>query len=390
MMKKMKSIYIASLLLCTTTFINAQITVGNGTHSLEISSRISTYYNQRYLKSDENDAKKDRFKLKDAQIKLEGRIGTIWEYQLQVDLADFASDDSDPADPGILDANVTYKGLTFLDVKLGYNKVPYSLSSLVPSPYSAYWQRAQITRGDMFSRRDVGITLSKEMWKNRINVYAGAYTGLGELSLQGENDASGNPELVGRIDVSYPASTKYREIDYVHSPIPLITLGINARYMNKTLPEGEELPEDVDGKYGIKVIDGKKYTYGMDISLKYKGLSGQFEIHQIKGEPQYEDDELFQGYTKEQTDNYFKAGGYYGQLSYFSKKLKSIVSIRYDELNLNDLINGDSKRFNAALDYQLDGFNAMFKIQYFKIMEEESLDKLKWHDQIRIGMMFNL
>ncbi len=377
-------------MMCTSSILNAQVTIGNGDHTLEISSRISTYYNQRYLKEGYDDNKKDRFKLKDAQIKLEGRVGKIWEYQLQVDLADFASGETDASDPGIMDANVTYKGLSFMDVKLGYGKLPYSHSSMVPFHYTPYWQRAEINRGDFFSRRDVGLTLSKAMWKNRVNVYAGAYTGLGELSLQGENDASGDPEFVGRVDLSYPASSKYREIDYVHSPIPLFTIGFNGRYADKTLPEGESLPDDAEGDYGFKVINGKKYVYGMDVSIQYKGFSGQFEIHQIKGEPQDDDDDLFLGYTKEQADGYFKAGGYYGQLNYFAKQIKTILSVRYEELNLSDLVDGDSKRFNAALDYQLEGFNAMVKIQYFKICQEESLDELKWHDQLRIGMVFNL
>ncbi len=383
-------LYILCLLFISNSPLKAQLTISNGEHIAEFSTRLSTYYNQRFLKSGEEDAKKNRFKLRDAQFKVEGRIRTTWEYELQVDFADIAMGDIDAENPGIMDANVTYKGLSFVDIKLGYGKLPYSRSSLVPFPYAAYWQRAQIARGDLFSRRDVGLTLSKSLWKNRINSYAGVYTGLGELSLQGDNDASGSPEFVGRVDVSYPASSKYREIDYSHSPVPLISLGVNGRYADKTLPEGEEFPDDAAGEYGMKIIDGKKYTYGMDFTLLYRGWSAQFEIHQIKGEPRNDDDALLQGLDAVQTDGYFLAGGYLTQISYFLKNWNTILSARYEELDLTDLVAGNSKRAGAAINYHIDGFDASIRIQYFKILEEESIDPLKWHDQIRVGMVLNL
>lgn len=373
-------------------FTHAQLSISNGKHLVEISGMTSTYYNQRILKSGEESNHKDRFKLRDAQIKIEGRVTDIWEYEVQVDFADIAAANSgeiDPENPGLMDAYLKYKGWDFMDIQLGYSKLPYSRSSIVPFAFTPYWQRAELVRGNIFSRRDVGLTLSKSMWKQRINVTAGVYTGLGEISLRGDNDASGSPEFVGRVDFAYPSRFRFRDIDDRHTPIPMFNIGINARYANKSLPDGEEFPEYSQGEYGLKVIDGKKFVFGIDLAFQYKGFSGQFEYHRIKGEPQRASDPLYQGLTPEQTEGYFLAGGYLAQLNYFIKPLKTIVSARYEQLDLNDLAAGNSKRFSPAIAYQIKGYDAMIKFQYFNIIEEESIDPLRWNEQFRIGMQLN-
>src|SRR5690606_33953436 len=140
-----------------------------------------------------NNHNKDRFNLRDAQLKIEGRVKDEWAYELQVDFADIASSNSgevDPENPGLMDAYIQYKGLDWFDVKVGYSKVPYSRSSNTPFGFSTYWQRAEMVRGSLFNNRDIGLTLSKSFWKQRIHIDAGVYTGLGELALNGDNEAS--------------------------------------------------------------------------------------------------------------------------------------------------------------------------------------------------------
>lgn len=386
----MKPILFPSILLLTASTAFAQLTLTNGRHVLEISGSVSSYYNMRPLKPGEEDKSKDRFKLRDAQIELEGRIGGNFEYDLQVDFADMAANNStaaiDPENPGLMDASIKYKGLKFLDVEMGYGKLYYSRNTMVPFNDSPYWQRAELTRGSIFATRDVGITVMKNFWKQRANAYLGAYTGLGELSVAGDNDPSGNLEYVGRLDVSYPARYRYREIDDRHTPIPMFSIGVNGRFMDKKLPSGESFPANAGGEYNLKVIDGKRYVYGLDASFQYMGFSGQFEIHQVKAEPQNPNDPLFQNLTPQQTKGYILAGGYIAQLNYFIKSCKTIVSARYEELDLNDLVKGNSQRFSPAIAYQINGYDAMIKFQYFNIIKEESIDPLKWTEQFRIGM----
>jgi len=376
--------FLAVVATCT-----GQVTISNGNHVLEISGGVSSYYNHRILKETNDNRNKDRFKLRDAQIKLEGRIGDVWAYELQADLVDIAETSNgiiDPENPGLMDAYIRYKGLEFMDIQVGYGKLFYSRSSMVPFGFTPYWQRAQIARGDLFSRRDVGVTLMKNFWRQQVNVYLGVYTGLGEVSLNGDNDASGQPEYVGRVDISFPSRYRYRDIDDRHTPIPVFSLGLNARYTNKTLPEGRDFPEGAAGEFGYKAIDGKRYIYGLDFSWQYKGFSGQFEIHQIRAEPQSPGDPLFQGLLEEQTQGYVLAGGYLAQLNYFEKNTKTIFSLRYEELDLSDLVAGKSQRFSPAVAYQINGYNAMIKFQYFNIIKEEAIDPLRWTEQFRIGL----
>ena len=383
------------LFLTILLFINksySQLTITNGNHTLEISGSVSGFYNYRALNPGEVDNSKNRFKLRDGQIGFDGRVGNYWEYTLRVDIADMAANNVtqviDPENPGLLAANITYKGLKFMEVNMGYGKLFYSRGAMVPFEYSAYWQSAELTRGSIFATRDVGVTLMKNFWKQRANVYLGAYTGLGELSIAGDNDPSGQLEYVGRFDISYPSRYRYREIDDRHTPIPVFSLGVEGRYMNKSLPTGTAFPANAASSYDLKVIDGKRYVYGLDASMEYMGFSGQFEIQQIRAEPQHENDPLFQNYSFQQTKGRVFAGGYVAQLNYFVKDWKTILSARYEELDLNDLVPGKSQRFSPAIAYQMNGYNAMIKFQYFNIIKQESIDPFNWQEQFRLGIQF--
>jgi hypothetical protein len=288
-----------------------------------------------------------------------------------------------------MDAYVVFKHIPFVDVKVGYGKTPYSRSSMVPFVYSPYWQRAQLVRGDVFARRDIGVTLSSSFWKQRINLYGGVYTGLGEIGLKGDNDASGNPEFIGRVDVAYPSRYRYRDIDTKTSPIPMFALGLNGRFTDKTQPVGTFLPPNSPGEYMIKLIDGKKSGLGADFTFQYLGFSAQFEIHQFIMEPARVNSFLFQGTPAEFNEGYVRAGGHYAQLNYFSKHLNSIFSVRYETLNINDLADGELQRFCAAFAYQFKSVNAMAKAQYFlNLKEETQIDPLKWNEQIRVGIQY--
>ena len=162
-----------TLLILNTAF--SQLTISNGNHTLEISGAASTFFNYRSLKENEVDNSKNRFKLRDAQIALDGRVGTDWEYAVKVDFADIAANNAnaiiDPENPGLMDANVTYKGWKIFEINAGYGKIKYSRTQLTPIFYTAYWQRAELSRGSIFAMRDIGLTVSKNFWKQRANIF---------------------------------------------------------------------------------------------------------------------------------------------------------------------------------------------------------------------------
>jgi hypothetical protein len=388
----MKIFLLAGFVFVGIYSLSGQVTMSNGEHVMEISGSISTYYNHRVLKPDSDNRNKDRFRLRDAQLQIEGRVRNDIEYELQVDMVDLASYASglvDPENPGLMDAYVIYKGWRWMDIQLGYGKLYYGRSSMVPFQFSPYWQRAQIARGDFFSRRDVGLTLMKSMWRQRLHMYGGMYTGLGELSLRGDNDASGQPEYVGRIEIAYPSRYRYREIDDRISPTPMFQLGVNGRYVDKSLPVGRRFPTFSEGEFGLKVVDGQKTTMGLDASFQYLGWSAQFEIHQLIMRPQKENNALMQGYTFDETGGYVRAGGWVLQIHYFYKPMKLILSARYETLNISDLAAGVSHRMGMAAAYQIKSFDAMIKFQYFNILREESIDPIRWTEQFRLGLQYS-
>lgn len=128
---------------------------------------------------------------------------------------------------------------------------------------------------------------------------------------------------------------------------------------------------------------------GFDATAQYKGFSAQFESHIMKLEPQSAGSALFAGLPAETNGGYVLCRGYYGQVNWFSKKLKSIFSLRCEELNLSDLVKGSSQRWGGAYAYQMRGTNAMIKLQYWHVLTEEAvLDPLKWTDQVRLGFQY--
>ncbi|MCS6819575.1 MAG: porin [Chitinophagales bacterium] len=362
----------------------AQLTIGNGLHVLEISGTASVFFNHRFMKpAFANDSKqKNRFELRDAQIQLEGRLGKNFEYELQCDFADLFSSNNDPENPGLMDAYFMYKLPIPLNITAGYTKVPYGRANMVPFIYSPYFQRAELVRGNFFSRRDAGISLSSSVWKDRINVWLGMYSGMGELVLKGNNDRFGRFEYIGRIDVSYPVKNRWTDIDVHHLPLPTATVGFNARYADKgfTFTDG-------DG-YNQKVVDGRKITYGGDISFKYRGFSVQAEIHQSNIRPN--DTLRLEGFRT----SYFRSGGYYIQASYYERHIRSVFSIRFDELNISDLIGGYGRRITAGYVFLLRGWNTALRINYTHVLNDEeyahpSVDEvIKWRGQIRAGVQY--
>jgi Phosphate-selective porin O and P len=365
------------LLLSTAVLVagpaRAQLSLTNGQHTLDISGLVTGFYNQRFYKPGEDNFKKNRFGLRDAQLNLEGRIGTRYEYRLQVDFADIASTTPDPENPPILDANFTYKIPRGVDVTVGFGKVPYSRASLVPFTYSPYFQRAELVRGGIFGRRDMGVTLRRSLWQQRINLAAGAYTGLAESSLStGDNDRRGNPEIVGRADLAWPARYRYRDIDVDHVPIPMLAIGLNARYADKAQTTGAD--------YQLTTIDGRRTAAGFDVSAQWQGVSAQFEAHRLRAEPR----DLTRLYG--QPTSYFQAGGYVAQLNYYFKPARLILSGRYENWNLNDLAPGQNRRISAAVAWRLDGWNSVIKAQWQHALEEEpGLGDINWTEQVRVG-----
>ena len=396
------SIFTLFLVLSSFSILFAQepVKISNGDNSIEFGGTMSTYYQYRdYSPGSKSKMDKNTFKLKDARFDIKGAYGEDYEYHLQVDLAAM-NNSTDPAAPPVYDANFTYKGLkksvgTFI---IGWDKLPYSYSSLIEHEWSPFWERPEITKGDFFSRRDVGIRLERTFLHDKMKYYAEVSTGVGEVALGNVNDPSGALEYIGRLEYSYPERRKKEFLDTKISKTPYFTIGVNGRYSNRRLPVGKSFLPGENGALlddtarNFKVIDGEKLIYGADICMMYQGFSAQFEIHQLKGTPQNITSPLV--YAPENGKYYsnFLAGGWYGQLNYFAKALKTSFSLRYDELNASSLVKGDSKHLAAAVTYQLRGYHSMLKAEFLRNLSqtETAIVSSGWQNQYRIGWQFTV
>lgn len=373
-MKKISLTIIICFLL--SDLLYSQVTVTKGDNSLDISGRISTYYNHRFYDADEVDRRKNRFVLKDVRLSLEGDNGNDLEFKIQLDLSALLAGAADVESAPMKDAYVMYSGLNIFDILVGYTKVPYSFSSQMSFSRMAFMQRAEMLRGEAFSRRDIGVMLHKSLWDRKIDIYTGVYTGMGEISLLGDNDPSGNPEFIGRFELAYPIRYRYRELDLENTQKLSFTGGVNARYAKKSLT--------TNMNYELFTVDGERLLYGADVSLRYKGFSAQFEAHQMKVTPN--DVERLYNYDTE----FFRAGGFLAQLNYVIFSINSALSVRYDEFNPHDLIEGNTRRnLSLGYNYFFDEQNSYIKVHYFHRLDKDATGEPWNENQIRIGYVYS-
>lgn len=363
-------------------------------NTLRISGRVSGYYQYRFMKDDTNYTKKvSGFAVKDLDIDILGTTPSKFIYELHASVIDLvtasATNNTDnPANPGIKAAYISYTGFPIL-IKLGYDKIPYSQGSLSDVWGTPFWNHSNLTGGDFYSRRDFGLTLNYRFNKNRVNLYVGAYSGMGENFFEYGNDASGKLEYVGRAEYCNIGKMKYQYIDNTVAEKIAYRVAVNARYADKTQPKGYSIYNDevnAPGKYGIRVIDGKRLAYGADAQLYYKGLSANFEAHIIELKPSDSADALYMGTAPSKNNKVVKAGGFTAGLNYNWVKKKSVFSVMYESVNANDLVVGKQEWLNLAYAYTMTGFNSVFKIQYYlPLTEDQASNPLHYTAQLRVG-----
>jgi len=375
-------------------------TLSSDNNTLQIGGRTSFFYQYRVMKSYQGESTnepkldKDGFQIKDMDLDLLGKTSSKFVYEFHISLVDLATaaatnNTANPANPGIKAGYLMYVGWP-VHIKFGYDKLPFSLGSISDVYATPQWSHSNLASGDLFSRRDIGLTLNYETWKSRINAFAGIYSGMGENFYEYGQDNSGSFEYVGRVEFRYPGKMTYHNVDEENSPVPQLRVGINGRYENKTQPTGQptvlqSYPDEV-GPYGIRMIDGKRSIYGGDLTVKYKGLSATFEDEIINMQPVDANDPLFNATPSSFNKGIIMAGGYVAQVMYNSEKIHSTFSVSYEDINVNDLIVGDQQWLNLSYAYKVNSFNSVFKIEYY-LPEKEDVNSnpLKYTAQLRVG-----
>ena len=380
----------------------SMFTLASDNNTLQIGGRISFYYEDRFLKSGVSNLSHNGFDVKDADLDFLGKTASKFTYEFHISVVDLAvaaatKNTNNPANPGIKAGYLQYTGFPFLHIKFGYDKLPYSQGSLNEVWGTPMFSHANLYGGDLFSRRDIGLTLQSTLWKDRINIYGGAYSGMGENFFEYGNDPSGRFEYVGRAEFSYPGKMKYAPLDEENSPTPQFRIAVNARYTDKTQPAGSSIytdEPDAPGAYGIRIIDGKRLVYGGDCIIKFKGLSALFETDIVKLQPSSNTDPLYYSTAGTFNGNYIMAGGFVTGLNYDSEPIHSVFSIQYEDFNANDLAVNASSAHNSGEQswiylgyaYKVSGFNSVFKAEYYIPGKEAlNLNPLKYTGQLRVG-----
>ena len=400
----MKKLLLFAFAVVATNVANAQFsefqnnagstfTLSSDNNTLQIGGRISGYYEYRTLKSGVTNLSHNGWAMKDGDIDLLGKTSSKFVYEFHISVLDLATaaatqNTNNPANPGIKAGYLQYVGWP-VSIKLGYDKLPYSQGSLNEVYGTPMWSHANLYGGDLFSRRDFGLTLNYQGWKNRINLYAGAYSGMGENFFEYGNDASGTFQYVGRAEFSYPGKMKYQPIDEENSPIPQFRVAVNGRYEDKTQPAGQSITTnypDAPGVYGTRIFDGKQTVYGGDFMFKYRGISVLFETDMMRMQPTSPTDPLYEGTPASFNGGHVNAGGYVTGINYNWQNIKSVFSVQYESFNTNDLVSGHQEWLYLGYAYKVNGFNSVFKVEYYIPTEEDKAQApLKYTGQLRVG-----
>ena len=378
------------------TDVPSAFTLNSDNNTLQIGGRISWYYENRFLKSGETNLDHNGFALKDADMDFLGNTSSKFTYEFHYSLADIVNQantwqypkNASPTTSGFKAAYIEYMGFK-VHIKVGYDKVPFSQSNIEHEHETPFWSHPNLTSGDFFSRRDVGLTLNTSLYKNRINLYAGAYSGMGENYFEYGNDASGTFEYIARAEFQYPGKMGYNEIDEENSPILHFRIAGNIRYEDKTQPAGAQVntsyPDEI-GPYSTRMVNGQRTVYGGDAIIKYKGLSLTLEDDILNMKPSSATDPLFGATAENFNKGKVNAGGFISDLNYNVQKIRSTFSVGYENTNANDLVQGNMQWLNFAYAYKLSGFNSCAKIEYYYPLQEDvNSNPLKYNGQVRVG-----
>jgi hypothetical protein len=403
MKKIFTSLCVVAMLLPAGSF--AQFTFTNGWNSMELSGYLVGFYQYRpkFTGDTKTSFNKNTFDLDDARFNIKGYVKGGFKFEVEINFADiiaYVQNINDQTSVPLTEANVQYIN-PYVNIKVGYFKLPFSQSSIIDKIPSPFLARSEIANGTYFSRRDAGFMLFHDFWHQRINIYAGMCSGAGELILAGVNDPNGKPEYFGRIELS---SAYYRkeELDKRDLAIPIARVGAAIRYNEKTTfsGDGTGITAYNASTYtgNDMTINGKKISYSADAAFMWHGFSAQFEMDWANniaatGSPLAQTLALY-------NTRMFRDGGFLVQANYYNKLLRSAFAVRYDEFNPNDLggaysetspntfLGQQQRTVTFAYNFFAMPYNLAVKFHYaLRLKEPETT--LKWkEDEMRVGIEY--
>jgi|GEM_PF-3839210 len=349
--------------------LQAQYTLSQGESEIRFSSVIIGFYNHEFYADGVTERPNNRFRLRDARFKMDGTLSKKANFELEADFANIIEEGQSGDRSILLDAWVNYQ--TFIDIKFGFQDIPYSRESMISIRWNPFFNRSTAI-GEAVSRRDLGVTLYKDFFNEKLKIWAGAYNGLGVL--RNLNDASGRLEYVARAEFSYPQAYNDRILDLYNSAIPVVSLGVNTRYSDKATE---------DPNYPI-LIDGQRFQYGLDFAFRYGGFSLIYEYQHITATPN-------EGTIWTVDENgQFRAPGHILYAAQFIPKWKSVFAVRYDSFDSNSEQNNVmEEQLTLSYNYLVQDYDIVFRLNYLRNMTTLQSSNGNF-DQVRLGLLFTI
>ena len=165
-------------------------------------------------------------------------------------------------------------------------------------------------------------------------------------------------------------------MDLVQLQVPVIAFGIDARYANKQ--SYTSLTGDT-----TTVFDGQKMSSSGNVDFLYKGFTAHAEYLRMKMIPRYNASGDLYG----KPTTYYMGGGMVASINYLIKPIKTMVAIRYDQYNPNDIVIGDTEStISYAINYMFDNQRALIKAQYWQRLQDPNATSLWKPSEFRIGL----
>lgn len=218
--------------------------------------------------------------------------------------------------PEVKDLYASYVGLDWMSVQMGQFKVPASKQRLVSGSSSLFIERSPLS-SDFVPGRDLGLALSLHTPLQHYALKLGAFTGQGENMRK--DDEEGFPLFSARLEAMPFAPLSKGEGDVEYSDAFSMMVGAYGTYSRDAAAEPD-----------LQRIDGERWLYGGDLSMKFRGLFVSAEFAGAYYQPSL-------------GESYYGAG-FIAQASYFIAPIYLEPALRFDQLNPNDLLEDDLQR----------------------------------------------
>jgi len=327
----------AFILFFTALPASAQFEIESEHGTMAFKGRLQVLFVDRSEFDGDDSNEKDRIYIRSARFGIEGDYLHDLTYELEFELRSHIEDGS-PLESKNL--RIAWEPRRMFKLYAGQFKVPFGRKQLIRRTHLNSVRRPGVA-GDFNPGRDIGSMVRVRTFDKRYVFYGGVFTGQGEN--RDEDDYKGGKLWATRIEAHPFGLVAKKEGDPELSRRPRILVG--AGY---TSSDDGTLAID-DPEY-VRTLDGRKRMWGVDVTLKYRGIFLSYERSEADLEPD--------------GGPAYRAGGYVAQASFFLDRWKLEPRVMYDEFNPSDRTEFDTEKTVTA------GLNFMPFGNRFKIMAE--------------------